>query len=232
MTDIFPTETTGLPNASPSETVELSDGDTLRAADRPGRASGSATTPCACSAYNGSIPGPTLRVREGSEILVDVHQRRRPGGDRPLAWTAARQPLRRHARDAAADPGRRGLLLPDAVPRPGPLLVPPAHPRGLRPGDGPLRQHRRRTRATPTTGRRSHRELVLTLDDVLIEDGRIAAFSRTETTYAAMGRFGNVMLVGGEPHLALDAQAGRSFASTSRTPRTRACSTSPFRARG
>ncbi|MGE5433470.1 MAG: multicopper oxidase domain-containing protein, partial [Candidatus Doudnabacteria bacterium] len=48
----------------------------------------------------------------------------------------------------------------------------------------------------------------LTLDDVLIEDGRIASFSRTETNYAAMGRFGNVILVGGETDLSLAARAG------------------------
>jgi FtsP/CotA-like multicopper oxidase with cupredoxin domain len=53
-----------------------------------------------------------------------------------------------------------------------------------------------------------HREVPLTLDDVLIEDGKIASFSRTETTYAAMGRFGNVLLVGGETDLALRARAG------------------------
>ena len=53
-----------------------------------------------------------------------------------------------------------------------------------------------------------NREWVLTLDDVLIEDGRIAAFSRSETSYAAMGRFGNVLLVAGEPELALEARQG------------------------
>jgi FtsP/CotA-like multicopper oxidase with cupredoxin domain len=53
-----------------------------------------------------------------------------------------------------------------------------------------------------------HRELVLTLDDILIEDGRVAAFSRAETNYAAMGRFGNVLLVAGEPDLALTAKTG------------------------
>jgi hypothetical protein len=52
------------------------------------------------------------------------------------------------------------------------------------------------------------RELLLTLDDVLIEDGKIAPFGREETTYAAMGRFGNVMLVGGETDLSLEARAG------------------------
>ncbi|MDQ3874208.1 MAG: multicopper oxidase family protein, partial [Actinomycetota bacterium] len=54
----------------------------------------------------------------------------------------------------------------------------------------------------------AHRDVVLTLDDVLIEDGRIAPFSRSETTYAAMGRFGNVLLVAGETDLALSARIG------------------------
>jgi FtsP/CotA-like multicopper oxidase with cupredoxin domain len=54
----------------------------------------------------------------------------------------------------------------------------------------------------------AHRELVLTLDDVLIEDGKIAPFRRAETTYAAMGRFGNMLLVAGEPHLDLSVRQG------------------------
>jgi len=49
---------------------------------------------------------------------------------------------------------------------------------------------------------------VLTLDDVLIEDGQVAPFSPTETTHVAMGRFGNVMLVAGEPKLTLRASKG------------------------
>ena len=54
----------------------------------------------------------------------------------------------------------------------------------------------------------THREILLTLDDVLIEDGTIAKFSREETTYAAMGRFGNVMLIGGETNPSLSAERG------------------------
>ena len=48
--------------------------------------------------------------------------------------------------------------------------------------------------------------MLLTLDDILIEDGKIAAFSPSETTHVAMGRFGNVMLVSGEPDLYLTAK--------------------------
>jgi FtsP/CotA-like multicopper oxidase with cupredoxin domain len=53
-----------------------------------------------------------------------------------------------------------------------------------------------------------HREVALTLDDILIEDGQIAPFSRTETTHSAMGRFGNVLLVDGQTDLSLTAQLG------------------------
>ena len=53
-----------------------------------------------------------------------------------------------------------------------------------------------------------HREIALTLDDVLLEDGKIAPFSRTETNYVAMGRFGTLLLVGGQPDLSVAAQRG------------------------
>jgi hypothetical protein len=59
-----------------------------------------------------------------------------------------------------------------------------------------------------------NRELALTIDDILLEEGRVAPFSRAESTYTAMGRFGNVFLVNGEPELALTARRGRSCAST------------------
>jgi FtsP/CotA-like multicopper oxidase with cupredoxin domain len=40
------------------------------------------------------------------------------------------------------------------------------------------------------------------------QDGKVAPFSPVETSYAAMGRFGNVFLTGGEPDLHLEAGAG------------------------
>jgi FtsP/CotA-like multicopper oxidase with cupredoxin domain len=42
----------------------------------------------------------------------------------------------------------------------------------------------------------------------LLEDGKIARFSRSETTHTAMGRFGNVLLVNGESNLSLTARQG------------------------
>ena len=52
------------------------------------------------------------------------------------------------------------------------------------------------------------RDVLLTLDDLLLEDGKIARFSPVETTYTAMGRFGNVLLVSGEPDCSLTVKTG------------------------
>jgi FtsP/CotA-like multicopper oxidase with cupredoxin domain len=69
--DQFPTDAAGLPAARPPEVVELADGErfTLRIAPVAKRL-GDATV--RMLAYNGSIPGPTLRVKEGAEIAVDI----------------------------------------------------------------------------------------------------------------------------------------------------------------
>src|SRR5664279_1239678 len=53
-----------------------------------------------------------------------------------------------------------------------------------------------------------NRELTLTLDDILLTDGTVASFSRTQTTHTAMGRFGDVLLVNGDPDVKLAARAG------------------------
>jgi FtsP/CotA-like multicopper oxidase with cupredoxin domain len=52
------------------------------------------------------------------------------------------------------------------------------------------------------------RELTLTLDDLLVEDGHIAAFSRSGPNFTAMGRFGNVLLINGETAFAAAAAVG------------------------
>ena len=53
-----------------------------------------------------------------------------------------------------------------------------------------------------------NREITLTLDDILLTDGTVASFSRTQTTHTVMGRFGDVLLVNGDPDLKLAARAG------------------------
>ena len=65
----FSTEITDLPAATRPEVLELRDGEELRL--RPGpvpKRIGDATV--RMLGYNGSIPGPTLKVRQGSEAVV------------------------------------------------------------------------------------------------------------------------------------------------------------------
>ena len=52
------------------------------------------------------------------------------------------------------------------------------------------------------------RQLAITLDDILIEDGQIAPFDRSGPTFTAMGRFGNVMLTNGETDYRAEAKVG------------------------
>ena len=69
--DRFPTDSTGLPEARATELVELSHGEHLDLRIAPvAKRLGDATV--RMLAYNGSIPGPILKVQEGSEVIVDV----------------------------------------------------------------------------------------------------------------------------------------------------------------
>src|SRR5918994_2731199 len=69
--DHFPTDVAGLPPAGSPEFVELSDGDRFDLRIAP-VAKPLGDTTVRMLAYNGSIPGPTLKVREGSELIVNI----------------------------------------------------------------------------------------------------------------------------------------------------------------
>jgi FtsP/CotA-like multicopper oxidase with cupredoxin domain len=205
-TDNFPTDTSGLGTAIRSDVVDLADGDSfdLRIAPVVKRIGDADVR---MLAYNGSIPGPTLRVEEGAEVTVNVTNE----GDHEATvhWHGLRLENRydgtHETQDVIPVGGSytAGVAFPDAglywyhphiredygqeMGLYGNVIVVPRDPDYW----GPV-----------------HREMTLTLDDVLIEDGAIAPFSRSETTHSAMGRFGNVLLVGGETDLSLDARWG------------------------
>jgi FtsP/CotA-like multicopper oxidase with cupredoxin domain len=202
----FPTATEGLVEASSPELVELADGESLDLEIHPVRKRIGAVT-VRMLAYNGSIPGPTLKVTEGSTVTVRVTNR----GDHETTvhWHGLRLENRfdgTHETQAPIPIGETfayELSFPDPgtywyhphiredygqeLGLYGNILVDPTDPDYWPPAD---------------------REVPLTLDDVLIEDGLIAVFSPSETTHVAMGRFGNVMLVSGEPEFSLAARRG------------------------
>src|SRR4029453_11851035 len=67
----FPTDPAGLPEAGRPPLLELAPGDTLELQVGP-VAKRLGDTTVRMLGYNGSIPGPTLKVAQGSEIIVHV----------------------------------------------------------------------------------------------------------------------------------------------------------------
>jgi FtsP/CotA-like multicopper oxidase with cupredoxin domain len=206
-TESFPTDPTGLPEAGRPQLLELAPGDTLDLRVGP-VAKRLGDTTVRMLGYNGSIPGPTLKVRQGSEIIV--HVTNHGDLDTTVHWHGLRLENKYdgvpHETQAPIPVGGEftyRIQFPDAglywyhphiredytqeLGLYGNILVEPADPDYWPPAD---------------------RELVLTVDDLLVEEGRIAPFSPTETSYAAMGRFGNVFLTSGQPDLELAARAG------------------------
>src|SRR6478736_3061193 len=202
----FPTDTAGLPQAVPTQVVDLADGDTFELRIAPvAKRIGDDTV--RMIAYNGSIPGPTLRVPQGSELVVDVVN----DGDleATVHWHGLRLENRydgTHETQAPIPVGGR-FSYRISFPDPGAYWY---HPHIREDYGQELGQYGNIlvVPAEPGYWPPVHRELLLTLDDVFIEGGQIAPFSRSETTFVAMGRFGNVLLIGGEAGLSLTAQLG------------------------
>ena len=158
-------------------------------------------------AYNGSIPGPVLRVKEGSEIAVDIENR--GDVDATVHWHGLRLENRydgTHETQAPIAAGKR-FTARVQFPDPGVYWYHP-HIREDYGQEMGLYGNVIVEPADPDYWPPVNREFVLTVDDLLLEDGRVAPFSRSETTHVAMGRFGEVLLVNGETELSLEAKIG------------------------
>ena len=205
--DLFTTETAGLPEVLGPDVTRLADGDRLDLRIGPLRKNIDGAE-LRMLAYNGSIPGPTLQVDQGSEITVQV----RNDGDveATVHWHGLRL---ENQYDGVPDETQVPIPIggtytcrvrfPDAgfywyhphiredfgleMGLYGTIVVEPADP-----GYWPA----------------ADRQLTLTLDDLLVEDGHIAPFSRSGPTFVAMGRYGNVMLINGETRFSGAAAAG------------------------
>jgi FtsP/CotA-like multicopper oxidase with cupredoxin domain len=205
-TDHFPTDTTGLSEAQAPQIVELSDGDELELQVAPvTKRLGDATV--RMLAYNGSIPGPVLKVPEGAEIVVHVENQ--GDMDATVHWHGLRLENRydgTHETQAPIQIGER-FTARVAFPDPGAYWYHP-HIREDYGQEMGLYGNCLVVPADPDYWAPANRDLLLTLDDILIEDGKVAPFSRTETNYVAMGRFGELLLVNGETDLSLEARLG------------------------
>ena len=205
--DAFTSETAGLPEASSPSVVRHYDGDSFNLRIYPVRKRiGDAEV--RMLAYNGSIPGPTLHVDQGSEITVQV------ANDGDVEATVHWHGLRLQNRYDGVPQETQVPIVPGEAftyklrfPDPGLYWYHPhiredfAQEMGLyapiivEPSDSSYWPH-------------VDRQLTITLDDVLIEEGHIEPFSRSGPNFVAMGRFGNVMLINGESEFSGEAAAG------------------------
>jgi FtsP/CotA-like multicopper oxidase with cupredoxin domain len=202
----FPRETEGLPEAGKTELVELADGDEFELEIKPVKKRiGDATV--RMLTYNGSVPGPTLKVPQGATITV--HVTNHGDLDATVHWHGLRLENRydgTHDTQAPIPVGET-FTYQVHVPDPGAYWYHP-HIREDYGQEMGLYGNILATPSEPDYWPPANREVALTLDDILIEDGQIATFRESETTHVAMGRFGNVMLVAGEPDLSLEAKRG------------------------
>ena len=205
--DPFDRAITGLSEATQTQVVELKDGDAfdLRAT-MVRKQIGSATVKML--AYNGSVPGPTLKVQQGAEVAITVTNET----DLPTTvhWHGIR--LDNHF-DGAPHATQQPIPVGDSFtyrvrfPDAGTYWYHP-HLREDYAQEQGLYGNIIVTPNDPTYWGPVNREETVALDDILLEDGQIAAFSQSGPTYSAMGRFGNLMLVNGETAYHLDAQQG------------------------
>jgi FtsP/CotA-like multicopper oxidase with cupredoxin domain len=205
--ELFTTETAGLPEVARPAVIRLHDGGRLDLRIGPVRKNIDGAE-LRMLGYNGSIPGPVLHVDQGSEITVQV----------------------RNDGDVEATVHWHGLRLDnryDGVPHETqePIPIGGTFTYQLQFADAGFYWYHPHIRedyglemglygtivvepADAGYWPAADRQLTLTLDDLLVEDGHIAPFSKSGPTFVAMGRYGNVMLINGETRFSGQAAAG------------------------
>lgn len=197
----------GLPEARQTETVELKNGDTYTLVAEPvvKEINGAQVR---MLAYNGSVPGPTIRVAQGAEVTIRFTNKI----DIPTTIHSHGVRVRNEF------DGVPGVTQPEVKPGESfdyTLAFPDSgvfwyHPH--------LREDYTQDLGlygnfivTPAEGGEFapvNREAAMVLDDILMQDGVLAPYFTDSVNYALMGRYGNVMLVNGSSDYTFTAQAG------------------------
>ena len=196
-----------VPDARPRELLELDDGDTLRleAGLVRRRIHGRTYT---MYGFNGQYPGPLLQISQHAEITIVFTN----AIDLPstIHWHGVRLDNRfdgvPHLTQPPVAPGERFVYrvrFPDA----GIYWYHPHVREDVQQDLGLYGNMLVRSPHADWYGP-AHREELLMLDDLLIGDAGLVPYGGEGATHALMGRFGNVMLVNGEPEWRLDARRG------------------------
>lgn len=193
----------------PTSTVELSDGDTYKMQIKPvqGQIAGKEVR---LLSYNGSVPGPIIKVRQGATIKLQVENLAEI--DQLLHSHGLRSENAFDGTHLVQDPIKQGdsftyeLTFPDAG-------VYWYHPH-LREDYGQELGLYGNFWVVPNNENYWNdvdREELLVLDDVLLDDEGIAPFRTDLATHTLMGRFGNTYLVNGLEDYQLKATRGETL---------------------
>jgi FtsP/CotA-like multicopper oxidase with cupredoxin domain len=196
------------PSARRTEVMRLSDGDTLTLVAAPVRKRIHGRE-YLMFGFNGQIPGPLLHVARGTSVTVHfVNQLDQPSS---LHWHGLRQDWRMDgAPPLSQEPVPAGgrftytLRFPDAG-----LYWYHPHVREEMQQDLGLSGNIM-VQGMPGLPRVS-REEVLLLDDLLVGDDGLVPYGLEAPTHALMGRFGNLLLVNGEPRWSDTLRAGETI---------------------
>jgi FtsP/CotA-like multicopper oxidase with cupredoxin domain len=196
-----------LADAVPRQLVRLRDGDTLRLEAGLVRRRIRGRT-LVMYGFNGQYPGPLIHVDQGTSIVVEFTNRL----DMPTAvhWHGIRLDNRYdgvpHVTQDPVPPGGSFTYVvrfPDA----GIYWYHPHHREDIQQDLGLYGNLLVRSPRPDYYGP-AHREEVLMLDDLLLADEGLVPYGREHATDALMGRFGNLLLVNGEPRYELSVRRG------------------------
>ena len=204
---VFSTDTAGLPEAKASETVELKNGDSydLTASIVKKKIGNNVVK---MLAYNGMIPGPTIKISQGSEITINFTNN--TDVDTTLHSHGVRLDNQfdgvPNVTQQAVKPGESftyKLKFPDA----GMYWYHP-HVREDYAQELGLYGNYLVTPTEANYWSPVNREVPLFLDDIFIENSKISPFFTNTANHTLMGRYGNIMLVNGESNYSLQAKKG------------------------
>ena len=218
----FSADIMGLTEAKTSETVELKNGDTydLTASIVKKKVGNSEVK---MLAYNGMIPGPFINVDQGAEVTLNFTN------NTDVDTTIHSHGVRLENKfDGVPDVTQKEVKPGESFtykikfPDEGVYWYHP-HIREDYAQELGLYGNYLVVPNDPNYWSPVNREVALFVDDILMENGKIATFSKTSADRTLMGRFGNTMLVNGETNYSLQANAGeviRFYITNSANTRT------------
>jgi FtsP/CotA-like multicopper oxidase with cupredoxin domain len=203
----LPASTGSIPLARPRELLRLRDGASLTLVAAPVRRVLFGRT-VTMLGFNGQYPGPLIHVAQGSTITVHFTNRT----DFPTAvhWHGLRLENRfdgvPHVTQDPVPPGgsfEYKVHFRDA----GIYWYHPHHREDALQDLGLYGNLLVRSRDPEFFGP-ANRDEILMLDDLLVNDSKLVGYGLEAATHALMGRFGNVLLVNGEPRWEASARRG------------------------